>query len=319
MCVGNVERTIRQHWLESTSVYKVSRFCLICVKMSSLPVPYHGAITLKSLLENPDLLNPPQLHSEDDTEKKLDVDLSISRHPSSAYLGGSLWDNTISLADPDNFKFEFMDLEEFLMENENVLPDLSPSSPPLQVPTSPGSVNSAPASPVILEPMPVIRNGNLQMSPPHMSFISPNTQASIIPVKPPLAKPSPKLDVRASPPTVDFKLNEHDAVLATIPGEEEFDPRKRPFSEEELKPQPMIKKSKKVFVPEDCKDDRYWCRRRKNNVAAKRSRDARRIKENQIALRASFLERENDVMKEQYEKIKLENKVLKARLAKYEC
>ncbi|XP_064637810.1 hepatic leukemia factor-like isoform X3 [Lineus longissimus] len=303
MCVGNVERTIRQHWLESTSVYKVSRFCLICVKMSSLPVPYHGAITLKSLLENPDLLNPPQLHSEDDTEKKLDVDLSISRHPSSAYLGGSLWDNTISLADPDNFKFEFMDLEEFLMENENVLPDLSPSSPPLQVPTSPGSVNSAPASPVILEPMPVIRNGNLQMSPPHMSFISPNTQASIIPVKPPL----------------DYNPKDEDIKLSSIPGEEEFDPRKRPFSEEELKPQPMIKKSKKVFVPEDCKDDRYWCRRRKNNVAAKRSRDARRIKENQIALRASFLERENDVMKEQYEKIKLENKVLKARLAKYEC
>lgn len=40
------------------------------------------------------------------------------------------------------------------------------------------------------------------------------------------------------------------------------------------------------------KDDKYWARRRKNNMAAKRSRDARRVKENQIAMRAAFLEKE---------------------------
>ena len=36
------------------------------------------------------------------------------------------------------------------------------------------------------------------------------------------------------------------------------------------------------FVPEEQKDDKYWERRRKNNVAAKRARDAQRIKMNQI-------------------------------------
>ena len=41
------------------------------------------------------------------------------------------------------------------------------------------------------------------------------------------------------------------------------------------------------------KDDAYWERRRKNNEAAKRSRDARRAKEDHIALRAALLEREN--------------------------
>ena len=45
-------------------------------------------------------------------------------------------------------------------------------------------------------------------------------------------------------------------------------------------------------MPDDLKDDKYWARRRKNNMAAKRSRDARRMKENQIALRAGFLEKE---------------------------
>lgn len=46
-------------------------------------------------------------------------------------------------------------------------------------------------------------------------------------------------------------------------------------------------------------DDKYWSRRKKNNVAAKRSRDARRLKENQIAVRASFLERENAALREE--------------------
>lgn len=76
----------------------------------------------------------------------------------------------------------------------------------------------------------------------------------------------------------------------------DFDPRTRAFSDEELKPQPMIKKSRKQFVPDEMKDDKYWARRRKNNMAAKRSRDARRMKENQIALRAGFLEKEVNIL-----------------------
>lgn len=45
-------------------------------------------------------------------------------------------------------------------------------------------------------------------------------------------------------------------------------------------------------MPDELKDDKYWARRRKNNIAAKRSRDARRQKENQIAMRARYLEKE---------------------------
>ena len=37
-----------------------------------------------------------------------------------------------------------------------------------------------------------------------------------------------------------------------------------------------------MHVPEEKKDGRYWSRRIKNNVAARRSREARRLKENQI-------------------------------------
>ena len=52
-----------------------------------------------------------------------------------------------------------------------------------------------------------------------------------------------------------------------------------------------------MVTPANKKDGKYWERRVKNNVAAQRSRQARRLKENQIALRAAFLERENKVLK----------------------
>lgn len=46
-------------------------------------------------------------------------------------------------------------------------------------------------------------------------------------------------------------------------------------------------------LPDNEKDSAYWERRRKNNEAAKRSRDARRAKEDEIALRAAYLETQN--------------------------
>lgn len=47
------------------------------------------------------------------------------------------------------------------------------------------------------------------------------------------------------------------------------------------------------------KDDSYWDRRRKNNEAAKRSRDARRLKEKEVGMRADFLQQENTALKAQ--------------------
>jgi hypothetical protein len=60
------------------------------------------------------------------------------------------------------------------------------------------------------------------------------------------------------------------------------------------------------------KDDAYWERRRKNNEAAKRSRDARRAKEDEIAIRAAFLEQENL-------KLRIEVAALKNETAKLRC
>merc|ERR1719225_1511866 len=82
-----------------------------------------------------------------------------------------------------------------------------------------------------------------------------------------------------------------DLALATVPGYD-FDPKERTFMMDELRPQPIIRKRKMVAVPEEHKDEKYWEKRLKNKEATRRSREAKRLKQNQIALRAAHLERE---------------------------
>ena len=67
-------------------------------------------------------------------------------------------------------------------------------------------------------------------------------------------------------------------------------------------------------LPEDLKDEAYWERRRKNNEAAKRSRDARRAKEDEIAIRAAFLEQENLKLRCEIAQLKTETTKLRCLL-----
>lgn len=64
--------------------------------------------------------------------------------------------------------------------------------------------------------------------------------------------PSP-IDPDAIEVDINFQPDPTDLVLSSVPGGELFNPRKHKFSDEELKPQPMIKKARKVFIPEDLK------------------------------------------------------------------
>jgi len=123
---------------------------------------------------------------------------------------------------------------------------------------------------------------------------------------------------------IDMDFAPEDLALATVPGMD-YDPKQRAFDLEELRPQPIIRKRKKNAVPEELKDEKYWDKRIKNKVATRRSREARRLKENQIALRTAFLEKENAVMKKELEtstfeksKLRTEIEILKQKLADYE-
>jgi len=98
----------------------------------------------------------------------------------------------------------------------------------------------------------------------------------------------------------ETEFSAEDLSLATVPGLH-FDPSQRSFGFEELKPQPIIKKRRKLFTKDSNKDLTYYERREKNNVAARRSREARRLRENQIALRVAHLERENSGLRREVE------------------
>lgn len=58
------------------------------------------------------------------------------------------------------------------------------------------------------------------------------------------------------------------------------------------------------------KDDRYWEKRQRNNASAKRSRDARRVRELETQIRAEYLIDENQKLKNENELLRDENDVL---------
>uniref|UniRef100_A0A9L0IMU6 D-box binding PAR bZIP transcription factor n=1 Tax=Equus asinus TaxID=9793 RepID=A0A9L0IMU6_EQUAS len=73
-------------------------------------------------------------------------------------------------------------------------------------------------------------------------------------------EPASCLTSRDTPSPVDpdtvevlmtFEPDPADLALSSIPGHETFDPRRHRFSEEELKPQPIMKKARKIQVPEE--------------------------------------------------------------------
>ncbi|XP_070493203.1 hepatic leukemia factor isoform X4 [Chironomus tepperi] len=207
-----------------------------------------------------------------------------------AFLGPNLWDKTLPY-DTDLKVHQYADLDEFLSENGIPVDGLPSSHLGHSTNIGGGGTNN--------------RNDNLGHG----------LSLGLGPVTKRERSPSPSDCM--SPDTINNPPSPADSTFS-MSSTRDFDPRTRAFSDEELKPSPMIKKSRKQFVPDEMKDDKYWARRRKNNMAAKRSRDARRMKENQIALRAGFLEKENMNLHREVEQLKQENMELRSRLSKYQ-
>ncbi|KAG6795279.1 nuclear factor interleukin-3-regulated protein [Apis mellifera caucasica] len=75
-------------------------------------------------------------------------------------------------------------------------------------------------------------------------------------------------------------------------------------------------RSEKKPIPDDQKDEKYYERRKRNNQAAKKSRDARKIREDNIALRATILEHENAILRAQVITLREEAQCLRHMLIK---
>lgn len=274
--------------------------------------PSSFPVVLKKIMEMP---LPNLLDGYDDTDKEKlclggsgDLSGGGSDVCPSAALTPAIWEKIIPY-DGKNFHLEYMDLEEFLTEN-GIPTTTTSTSPDADSPKSDregGAVKTekpkVPVSkPAGVAPLGLLPIRELEKCEEEVVIVT-GSDADItcdvtaeVTTEGDGATPEP-VDPDEIEVDVNYEPDPTDLVLSSVPGGELFNPRKHKFSEDELKPQPMIKKAKKVLVPEEQKDDRYWNRRNKNNVAAKRSRDARRLKENQITVRAAFLERENAALR----------------------
>uniref|UniRef100_A0A673MKV9 Thyrotroph embryonic factor-like n=1 Tax=Sinocyclocheilus rhinocerous TaxID=307959 RepID=A0A673MKV9_9TELE len=210
----------------------------------------------------------------------------------SASLTPAIWDKTIPY-DGETFHLEYMDLDEFLLENE-IPVTLEEELSKCPRPGGTQALSAPSDEPATVPQMPEEEHEDDEGAAVHRSVYT-FLEAKAGPDR---VTPTP-IDPEEIEVSVAFQPDPTDLVLSSVPGGELFNPRKHRFSVDELKPQPMIKKAKKVFVLEEAKDEKYWSWRKKNNMAAKRSRDARRLKENQIAVRSSFLERENAALRQE--------------------
>jgi len=293
---------------------------------------FHG-MTINNILEKVDLFN--FVFDEDEAGNKEMKDGSTlgpclntqatektlikSTKPTSAYLGPKLWNNPITLDD--------------LMDEDSGSPGTSPSMSDVFY----GS-NSDVSPMMLTEPESPLQDNDDIKPVIRPSIIVPTVKKDQVKIEPNLPSGSNEfLYVESKRARLDREKEERkrkleiqlefapeDIALATVPGLE-FDPKTRTFDMEELRPQPIIKKRKKNAVPDALKDEKYWEKRLKNKEATRRSREARRLKENQIVLRAAYLEKENKVLKQEletsnFEKSKLETEIeiLKRKLVKYE-
>ncbi|XP_035770980.1 TEF transcription factor, PAR bZIP family member a isoform X2 [Neolamprologus brichardi] len=294
--------------------------------------PSSFPLVLKKIMEMP----PPNiLDGDDDTDKEKlclgdtgDLGGGGSDMGPSAALTPAIWEKTIPY-DGETFHLEYMDLEEFLMENgiptspeENSLKG-TPEGGAMKTENQKATSSAQTKITKLVSPLTLLPIQELDKSQEEVVIITKSDSDITCDVVTEVTTGKDRVTPEPiSPEEIEVEVNYEpdptDLVLSSVPGGELFDPRKHKFSEDDLKPQPMIKKAKKVFVPDEQKDEKYWQRRKKNNVAAKRSRDARRLKENQITVRAAFLERENTALRTEVAELRKECGRYKNVVGRYE-
>ncbi|KAK6301757.1 hypothetical protein J4Q44_G00278100 [Coregonus suidteri] len=216
----------------------------------------------KALLEDP--FTVPILDYNDNDKDKLftgdnvDLERGSGMGPSAA-LTPAIWDKTIPY-DGETFHLEYMDLEEFLMENgiptsSSSLDDALNMEIAEKKTEKPTSTTTAPIS-----LLPVLELDQCEEEVVTITLNSADITANTEVVTDKDRLTPETIDPEEIEVNVNFDPDPTDLVLSSVPGGELFNPRKHKFSEEELKPQPMIKKAKKVYVPEDSKDEKYWQR-----------------------------------------------------------
>lgn len=110
-----------------------------------------------------------------------------------------------------------------------------------------------------------------------------------------------KLSHKASEANNEFGDDDKTTVFEDTEAEEEDEDD----DDEDFKPSCSAKKSRRASPnPGMGKNEKYWERRKRNNLAAKRSREAKRAREIAVAKKTSNLEKENNNLRRQVQRLK---------------
>ncbi|XP_076661598.1 transcription factor giant isoform X2 [Halictus rubicundus] len=188
----------------------------------------------------------------------------------------------------------------------------------MPIPVVPGIIPALFAENNNTEPCPMVGTSATSTTSPTTS----GKDARLSPLSPEQGKKAPRPFKAYPKDPLSFSMGSGDQIYDPNSNEAYSDFRKRMLESvrrsNESTNTKMRRVTKSPSLPTstvDEKDAAYWERRRKNNEAAKRSRDARRAKEDEIAIRAAFLEQEN--MKLRYELVALRNETAKLRCMVY--
>lgn len=261
-----------------------------------------SSLNFDDLLKNANKSHFDHDYFEDWDMSKLE-DESKKKSYGSAFLGPNLWGKDDMLQE-EKFGVEYLGIDEFLNENNLNEADIEFLD---------GLQSNEASSEEISKQVSDINASSLD------SLTGPTTKEALT-IPPSFTQKNVVVKLKDDSPISKVPLTKK---ISSFMEDDELDmseddvPSKK-FFDERLTLQPTLKKSKKQFVPNELKDDKYWARRNKNNVAAKRSRDTRRFKENQIVIAATYLEHENDQLRKKLEECKTKMAEMQEKLNRYE-
>ena len=186
-------------------------------------------LTIKEILEKVDLSN---IIMEDNSgEKVVKEDPMLNNgaiNPESAFLGPKLWSKPVPMpmTNDSDEEFAVMNIDDFLNENGFEVEESEPAQ-------SPRSMTSND-----------METEEDQQGPPSKKSKK-KIDTTFLYVESKRARIEREKEEKKRKSVIDMEFSARDLALATVPGCE-FDPKERAFNADELKPQPIIRKRKKV-------------------------------------------------------------------------
>ena len=182
-------------------------------------------LTIKEILEKVDLSN---IIMEDNGGEKIAKEdpmlTSGAINPESAFLGPKLWSKPVPmpLTNDSDEEFAVMNIDDFLNENG------------FDVEESVQSPKSVTSNEMETEDEPPSKKSKKKID------------TTFLYVESKRARIEREKEEKKRKSALDMEFSARDLALATVPGCE-FDPKERAFNADELKPQPIIRKRKKVI------------------------------------------------------------------------